>query len=158
MWSSRRGILLGAVALGACGFTPIYGPGGGEALWGAIRAEDPSDTESFAFVQAFEARLGLPASARFRLTYEIEVTETGQAITGSNDITRFTVDGIVRYQLFAISAEAPLLSGEVQSFTSYSAGGSTLATLSAQRDARARLMRILAEQISTRLLAASALR
>ena len=51
-----------------------------------------------------------------------------------------------------------MTSGTVQSFTSYSATGSTIATLAAQRDARARLMQILADQIAQRLAAEPGLR
>jgi LPS-assembly lipoprotein len=44
----------------------------------------------------------------------------------------------------------------VQSFTAYSATGSTVAGLAAEEDAATRLMRILADQIVARLIAASA--
>ena len=43
----------------------------------------------------------------------------------------------------------------MQSFTSYSATGSTVAGLAAEEDAALRLMHILADQIVTRLLATS---
>ena len=45
--------------------------------------------------------------------------------------------------------------GRVESFTSWSATGSTVAGLTAEEDARLRLMRILADQIVARLLATS---
>ncbi len=45
--------------------------------------------------------------------------------------------------------------GRVESFTSYSATGSTVATLAAETDAATRLMQILADQIATRLIAAA---
>lgn len=158
MLSSRRIVLLGALALGACGFTPVYGPGGGGTLRGAILLAEPSDTDSFAFVEAFEERLGLPASPRFAMEYTLTTTQSGQAITGSNDITRFTVQGSADYVVTPMGGEVPVASGTVQTFTSYSASGSTIATLTAERDAQARLMQLLAEQIATRLLANPALR
>jgi LPS-assembly lipoprotein len=43
-------------------------------------------------------------------------------------------------------------SGSVDNFTGYSATGTTVATLAAERDAQERLMTILADQIVTRLL------
>ncbi|MBL3565900.1 hypothetical protein JMM59_12930, partial [Rhodovulum sulfidophilum] len=46
-------------------------------------------------------------------------------------------------------------SGEVDSFTAYSATGSTVATRTAERDAYRRLMVILADEMVTRLLAGS---
>ena len=50
-------------------------------------------------------------------------------------------------------ADAVLLAGKVSSFTSWSASGSVVATSSAEDDAHRRLMRMLADQIVTRLLA-----
>ena len=42
-WSRRAILLSGALALAACGFTPVYGPGGtGGKLFGQIRADDPN--------------------------------------------------------------------------------------------------------------------
>jgi LPS-assembly lipoprotein len=43
----------------------------------------------------------------------------------------------------------------VEGFTSYAATGSTVAGLSAEEDASLRLMRILADQIVSRMLASS---
>ena len=47
-----------------------------------------------------------------------------------------------------------MTSGTVNNFTAYSATGSTVATLAAERDALERLMVILGDQITTRLFAA----
>ena len=51
---SRRGILAGGLAgalvLAACGFSPVYGPGGtGGKLFGQIRAADPSTPDEYTF-------------------------------------------------------------------------------------------------------------
>ena len=51
----------------------------------------------------------------------------------------------------AESIRKVLLSGNVDSFTGYSATGTTVATRAAERDAYERLMTILADQIVTRL-------
>lgn len=150
--------LLAAALLAGCGFSPVYGPGGAQVLRGAILADVPDTREEFAFVEAFETGLGLPNAPRFALAYTITTSETGRAITGSNDITRFTVSGDLAYRVTAIGSDAVLSSGTVQSFTSYSAPGSTIATVSAQRDAGVRLMQILAERVISRLLIDPALR
>jgi len=47
-----------------------------------------------------------------------------------------------------------LTSGTVNSFTGYSATGNTTVSLASERDARERLMIILGDQITARLLAA----
>ena len=158
MWWFRATLL--SLALAACGFTPVYGPGGGTAVLGAIRAQEPNSQIEFAFVEAIETRLGLPASPRYDLLYNISVEEEGRAITGSNDITRFTVDGVLTYRVRPVDdPEAEdVLTGRVQSFTSYSASGSSIATFQAKRDAEARLMQILADRLAERLVAAPELR
>jgi LPS-assembly lipoprotein len=49
-----------------------------------------------------------------------------------------------------------VLAGREETFTAYSATGSTIAALAAEQDASTRLMRILADRMMTRLIAASA--
>ena len=54
-----------------------------------------------------------------------------------------------------VAASVSAARGRVESFTSYSATGSTVATLAADTDAATRLRQILADQIATRLIAAA---
>lgn len=75
-------------------------------------------------------------------------------ITPENAITRYNLLGRVDWTLFGPDGQR-LTGGKVESFTSYSATGSTVAGLAAEEDAAFRLMRILADQIVTRLLATS---
>ena len=146
--------------VGACGFTPVYGPGGGQDLVGTILAAEPETQTDFAFVRALEDRLGTPRNPLFSLAYVISIDEEGRAITGSNDITRFTVDGSLAYTVKIIGGPdaETLTRGTVQSFTSYSASGSSIATFQAKRDAEERLMQILAERLAERLLGLPELR
>ena len=57
MWSSDRRSFLalaGLAALGACGFTPVYGPGGGGAALGGIQPQivaEPAHEISAGFVE-----------------------------------------------------------------------------------------------------------
>lgn len=153
---SRRGILVasGAALLTGCGFTPVYGPNGGAAgLRGAIRAQDPDTDLEFSFTQRFEERMGLPNAPRFDLSYEIAVSETGLAIDGSNNVTRFSIEGRLTWRLVPVGADTPVLEATETAFTAYSATGSTISTLESDRDAQARLMTILADKVVTRLLA-----
>ena len=57
---SRRGVLLGgALALAACGFSPVYAPGGaGSKLFGQIRAADPKTPDEFTFAGRIADWLG----------------------------------------------------------------------------------------------------
>lgn len=144
------GLLLG------CGFTPAYAPGGpGQKLHNSIRADEPRDKFGFDLVERFEERLGPGLNARYALGYEIALKSIGVAITTENAITRYNLNGRIDWVLRDLVTEAPITSGKVENFTSYSATGSTVAGLAAQEDAQRRLMRILVDQIVTQLLATS---
>lgn len=158
MWfTDRRTLLLSLAALAGCGFTPAYGPAGGASvLRGAVAPDAPASRDDFALTRRLAERLGPPEAARFRLAYEVATAASGQAITPDNDTTRFSLKGSARFRLIAIGSGAELLAGEVEGFTSWSASGTVVATRAAEDDAHLRLMRILADQIVTRLLATAA--
>ncbi|MDT8857404.1 LPS assembly lipoprotein LptE [Paracoccaceae bacterium Fryx2] len=153
----RRTLLVMLAALGGCGFTPAYAPSGPAAgLQGAIRAADPTDRNAFDLVDRLEERLGRPQAPRFALTYRIETDAIGVGITPENATIRYNLTGSVDWVLTENATGKRLAGGRVDSFTSYSATGSTVAGLAAEEDAATRLMRILADQIVSRLLATSA--
>ena len=146
-----RGLGL-CLALGACGFAPVYAPGSDAlALRGAVLVEAPDTEEEFAFTGRIEERLGRASAPRYDLGFTLVTDEVGLAIDGSNNITRFNVEGRLAWALS--EAGAPVLRGEETAFTAYSATGSTISTLESERDARRRLMVILADKVVARLLA-----
>ncbi len=154
---SRRAFLLTPLALAACGFTPAYAPGGAATrLLGTVRAADPTDKNGFDLVERLEERLGRPENRRYDLAYTITTEAVGVGITTENEITRFNLKGVIDYTLSDHATGERLAGGRVQSFTAYSATGSTVAGLAAEEDAAFRLMRILADQIVARLIAVSA--
>lgn len=154
--SDRRAFLslLAALPLAACGFTPVYGPeGGGGALRGRIRAEDPNDRFGYAFVARIEDRLGRPEAPDWALGYRIETEEIATGISPENDTTRYNITGRLDWTLGRPGDETPLFSGRIDSFTAYSATGTTVATRAARRDAEERLMTILADRLVSELYA-----
>lgn len=154
MWFSKRAFMLSAVALAGCGFTPAYGPKGGAGkLLGAVQPDAPKTESEFNFTRQIAKRFGPAPSPRYRLSYQISTETIGQAITQDNATTRYSLSGRASYKLSDATSNAVLLTGEVASFTSWSATGTTLATQSAQDSAYERLMVMLADQIVTRLLA-----
>lgn len=153
---SRRALLLLPVLLAACGFAPAYGPGGSAGkLTETVWVQDPTDKNAFDLVERLEERLGRPENIRFDLAYTITTETVGVGITTDNKITRYNLKGVVDYTLTERASGARVTGGRVQSFTAYSATGSTVAGLAAEEDAGLRLMRILADQIVARLIAAS---
>ena len=143
-----------AAALAACGFQPAYAPGDpARALQGQVEVADPSDKYGFDLVTRLEERMGRASDPKYRLGYVIKACETGVAITPENVITRYQVVGKIDYTLTNLDTGKVVTSGETNSFTSYSAAGNTVSTLTDEASARTRLMTILADQIMTRLIA-----
>tara|TARA_R110002110_G_scaffold103598_23_gene261935 strand:+ start:6985 stop:7551 length:567 start_codon:yes stop_codon:yes gene_type:complete len=148
--------LFATAALAGCGFAPAYAPGGaGVVLHNSILAKEPSDKAAFDLVERLEERLGPATAPRFSLDYTITTNQVGVAITSYNAVTRYNLNGTVDWALADLATGARLTGGRVDNFTSYSATGSTVASLAAEEDASLRLMRILADQIVARLLATS---
>lgn len=138
----------------ACGFSPAYGPGGAaQGLQGRIRVADPENKLGFDLVERLEERLGRPQSPRFDLAYTVVTKPETLGITPENTITRYHLTGHIDWTLTSRDTGQRATGGRVQGFTAYSATGSTVAGLTAEQDAAFRLMRILADQIVTRLIA-----
>ena len=153
---NRRILILSLAAFAGCGFTPAYGPSGpARKLQGLIDVDAPDDRNSFDFVRRLEERLGHAEAPQYRLAYTLSLSEDDLAITPAQEITRYNVLGAARFTLQNIGTGEIVTSGMVDSFTSYSATGTTVSTLTAQRAAYARLMIILADQITTRLIGTS---
>lgn len=151
MWWSRRSALLGLLAVAGCGFTPVYAPDStASTLRDAVQITAPETVEGYAMLQALRDRLGNAATPAYALTVTLDITEVAAATTTEGNTTRYTLPGEATYVLNNV-AGITLTQGTVASFTSYSATGTTVATSTAQADARARLAQLLADQIVTRL-------
>jgi LPS-assembly lipoprotein len=153
MWLSRRAALLGCFALAGCGFEPVYGNrGAANPLRGAVQMDAPQSRNEFLLNEQIELRLGRSSAPRYGLSVVLSVKEEGLAITQSNDIERFNVIGEAKFLLRDLTTNAPVISDKVNTFTAYSASQQPVTTLAAQRDARARLMTVLADKIVSQLL------
>lgn len=159
MWWSRRGFLaagLATLGLAACGFTPVHGPGGpGQQLFGKVRVADPKSIDDFAFLRQITDRLGPPDAPAFDLTYQLRIAVVPQAITPRQVTTRYALNGTADFTLTDIATGRVVARGQVSDFSSYSTTGTTIATMSAEHDAHARLAVMLADQVVTRLYGAS---
>jgi LPS-assembly lipoprotein len=152
----RRTLILSALALGACGFRPVHAPGGaGAALQGQVRAADPATRAEQQFVAALEDRLGRADRARFDLAYVLTVTPIeGGRIQGLG-ATRIVLAGGLDFTLTEGGLERAR--GRVSAESAYSTTATQLAALTAEDDAQARLMQMLADALISRLLADPAL-
>ncbi|CAM3179009.1 LPS-assembly lipoprotein [Paracoccus aminovorans] len=151
---SRRSVILAALALAACGFSPVYGPDGvGGKLFGQVRTADPKTPDDFSFAGRIAERLGPDSNPRFELGYRLRIAVVPQAITPDEITTRYALNGSADFVLTESGSGKVVTRGQVSSFTSYSTTGTTIATMAAEQDAHERLARMLADQVVTRLMA-----
>ena len=157
--SNRRSFLslLAAVPLAACGFQPAFGTNGvGASLRGRIAYRAPNTPEGFRLRTRLEDRFGRVQRGDYLLTVQLDIQEEAVAISSAQDINRFNLPGKATWTLTEPGTDAPLASGTAETFTAYSAFGTTVATREAQDDARNRLAIALADLIVTDIIAASA--
>ncbi len=154
LYSRRRfGMTLAAATIAGCGFTPIYGlKGEGAALLGQISMGKPKNRNAYLLQQRIEERLGQAPSGEWLLIPRITTENIGLGYTEDGKITRYNITGSADYTLQRAGSQEVSKQGKVEHFTSYSATSTTVVTLAAERDARARLMTILADQIIDQLL------
>lgn len=144
------------LALAACGFTPVYAPGGaGATLQNRVLVDPPVDRAGFLLVRRLEERLGRASDAAYRMGIDLDIREEARAIDPDGDIRRFQLIGSATYTLVDSASGAVVRSDTVDNFVGYSATGTTVATVAAQRDAQERLMTILADEIVLQLQASA---
>jgi LPS-assembly lipoprotein len=151
----RRTLLMLPLALAACGFTPVHAPGeNGARLYDRVAITSPgASAESYLIVRNLEERLGRSQVNAYTLDVSVTTDTQQQAITAANVTTRFSLVGTAKFVLTDTSDGRIVVSGDVQNFTGYSNTGSTVDTLAGEKDARERLMSILADQIVSQILA-----
>ena len=143
-------------ALAGCGFQPVYGPQtSGRSLRGRIAYRAPNTPEGFRLRARLEDRLGRTERGDYLLVVQMEVEEVAVVISSSQNINRFNLPGTATWQMTEDSSDRVIASGTAETFTSYSAFGTTVATQEAQDDARDRLAIALADLIVTDLIVAA---
>lgn len=154
---NRRAALLGLVALGGCGFAPVYGPNGAAAaLRGSVMIQTPETLDGFQLRNQIEDRLGVADVARYELRVTPQIRSEDFGITSGQETTRYTLHGTAAYVLLDVETNAEMTSGTVATFTGYSATGTPVATQAAERSARDRLIISMADLVISELLIATA--
>lgn len=149
--------LIAALPLAGCGFAPVYGTNGaGGSLRGRIAYRAPNTVEGFRLRARLEDRLGRTEQGDYLLTVQLQIDEQAVVISSAQDINRFNLPGKATWVLTEPDVEQPLAQGTAETFTAYSAFGTTVATREAQNDARDRLAIALADLIVTDIIIASA--
>ncbi len=161
MWWRRRalagGLLAGAAAgLAGCGFAPLYEESGaaqtGLARIAVERIDDRAGQQlRNALLVRLPPRGAQPAAWRLRVTLSESRRTLG--VEPDDVATRANLAIAARYTLEDAVDGRAALSGEVRSTNSYNILESTFGTLAAERDARVRAVRQLADALTVRLAA-----
>ena len=152
----RSLLILPFLALMACGFTPVYGPNGSaNVLLNSVLVQELKNREGYLLTKQIEKRLGRATDPRFNLGVTVTTSETALNVDSTGNINRYNVLGLVEYTLRDTQTGQIAASGRVNSFTGYSASGTTVSAQAAKEDAQERLMIILADLLISNLIATS---
>jgi LPS-assembly lipoprotein len=160
MWScDRRAALaaLAAVAVGGCGFRPLYGPdaAGGSGMIGQIDVVQPPGRDGYHYQRALRRRLGdAGADPAYALETTLRFDQRETAITVDADVTRYDILGAAEYRLIPTGAAEPVLTGAVEAVSAYTTLAAPYATAVAERDARRRVAEALAVKVQGALASA----
>ena len=119
---------------------------------GRVAVQAPDTVSGFILRERLMAELGAAPSPDLILAVTLTEERDSAAVTPDGDITRFTLVGRAVWELRDSAQGQMLASGEVTTFSSYSATGSTVATLAAERAARERQALALADLVRDDLL------
>ena len=142
-----------AALLSGCGFSPALREGSPAAnLQGVIQPDAPGSRVGFEFVANLEERLGVARDPRYGLSYSLSLSATGVGSTPSGETARNNLLGSATYNVYDLETQRQLTTGTVQGFTGYSTTRLIVSSNSVDRDARDRLMKILAEKVVAQLI------
>jgi LPS-assembly lipoprotein len=145
------GVIL--IALASCGFEPVYQAGSkATALNGNIVVQPHTNRDTFELREALLGKLGFAApTAPYRLAYTLSIASTALSVTSTQAITRYSLTGTLKFSVIDQNTDEIIHSDSTQATGSYSATAETFPTAVAERDARIRVVRALADATVARL-------
>ncbi len=158
MWSFRKISFLAVLGLlGACGFRPLYGDhtaGGAPSELAMIKVEAIPDRVGQQLHNHLLTTLnprGRPRKTRYILKTRVKETTASLAVRKSAFATRANLTVKADYNLTTPAGGKTLFSASSSITVSYNILDSEFATLMAEKDARARAIREISEDIRIRL-------
>lgn len=156
----RRVFLLGGASalLAGCGFQPLYGDkdygaAGGKDL-ATVKINTIADRNGQILHNFLLDRInphGRPGAPLYSLDIQLTEQKTNVGIIKDSTATLGQLASTANYTLYDLKKRVPAHSGRSRSFTSYQIVESQFATLSAEKDARERTLREIAEDITTKV-------
>lgn len=151
--SDRRTLLLSLLALGACGFRPVYGEGEpAVAMRNRIAIDVVNGRAGFELRERLEDRLGRAGpDAPFVLSFRVETRKSSLAVTEDEGTTRESLMGTAHFTVRRRDTGQVVYRDAVRSFTAFSTTSATYPSAVAETDANVRLARALADRIAERI-------
>ncbi len=146
-----------ALAVGGCGFQPVYkgGARGATVPQMAAISVAPIDDRTGQLVRNHLLDLltprGAPARPLYRLEVKLRETKDGLALEQDESVTRFNLTLHATFEMNELRSDRTLLSGSTRAIAAYNVVRSDYANLIAERDARARSSQEVAQEIKTRI-------
>ena len=149
-------ILLGALALAACGLHPMYGGGTGGPVAATLRTVDVAPIPGQAGWLVFnklKERIGAAGEAapEYRLEVTLDDSLTGLGIRGDTATTRERRALRARYRLVDLDSGTVVLDATAGSDAGIDVVSSEYATIAAEQTALERLSETVSDQIVARL-------
>ena len=149
-------ILLGALALSACGLQPMYGGGTRGPVATTLRTVDVAPIPGQAgwlMFNKLKERIGAAGEAapEYRLEVTLDDTITGLGIRGDTATTRERRALRARYRLVDLSTGTVVLDATAGSDAGIDVVSSEYATVAAEQSALERLSDVVSDQIVARL-------
>lgn len=162
--SFRFGFILAAVLLTAsCGFRPLYAPSGGDTAKEQVFAFDAFRKMEIARIKDREGQFfrneliglmhpsGRARIVEYDLIINLAESTANLAVRRSSDATRANLTMIANYVLSRRADNTAILRGAARSTSGYNIFESEFQTLSAEKSARERALKDLAQQLRLRL-------
>lgn len=149
--------LLLALAVGGCGFEPVYkgGARGVTVPQMAAISVAPIDDRLGQVVRNHLLDLltpkGTPARPLYRLEVKLRETKDGLALEQDESVTRFNLTLHATFEMNDLRTDRKILEGSTRAIAAYNVVRSDYANLIAERDARSRSSQEVAQEIKTRI-------
>lgn len=149
--------LILALAVGGCGFQPVYKGGArGETVpqMAAISVAQIDDRVGQVVRNHLLDLLtpkGTPARPLYRLEIELRETKDGLALEQDESVTRFNLTLHAKFEMNDLRTNQTILQGSTRAIAAYNVVRSDYANLIAERDALSRSSQEVAQEIKTRI-------